>query len=201
MSVFGRACLSCTKPPRSFARKMQNCMHAKIREQRSIPWLRSPPIALYFNAVYQAPVEFTVAPADAVPLALKRAGMSLGDVDFHEINEAFSVVALANMQVCIGSSVVIEHDGRFSPGASTFAHQRISTQNCGQIVLVLVVVGATGAGQHYPHYLRKCYLIIVECASAIFPLTRLIFSLPSTLRVTCPPVQYFFRHEVLPPRV
>lgn len=45
------------------------------------------------------PVEFTVAPADAVPLALKRAGLSLEDVDFHEINEAFSVVALANMQV------------------------------------------------------------------------------------------------------
>lgn len=47
----------------------------------------------------QAPVEFTVAPSDAVPLALKNAGISLGDVDFHEINEAFSVVALANMQV------------------------------------------------------------------------------------------------------
>ena len=47
----------------------------------------------------QAPVEFTVAPSDAVPLALKRAGLALKDVDFHEINEAFSVVALANMQV------------------------------------------------------------------------------------------------------
>lgn len=47
----------------------------------------------------QSPVEFTVAPSDAVPVALKNAGISLGDVDFHEINEAFSVVALANMQV------------------------------------------------------------------------------------------------------
>lgn len=49
--------------------------------------------------MYQAPVEFTVAPSDAVPLALERAGLSMHDVDFHEINEAFSVVALANMQV------------------------------------------------------------------------------------------------------
>lgn len=47
----------------------------------------------------QAPVEFTVAPSDAVPVALKNAGISIGDVDFHEINEAFSVVALANMKV------------------------------------------------------------------------------------------------------
>eukprot|EP00904_Undaria_pinnatifida_P002108 jgi/Undpi1/11899/HiC_scaffold_4.g01598.m1 len=47
----------------------------------------------------RAPVEFTVAPSDAVPIALDRAGMSLKDVDFHEINEAFSVVALANMQI------------------------------------------------------------------------------------------------------
>lgn len=50
--------------------------------------------------MYQAPVEFTVAPSDAVPLALERSGLSMHDVDFHEINEAFSVVALANMQVC-----------------------------------------------------------------------------------------------------
>eukprot|EP00752_Nemacystus_decipiens_P012171 g10789.t1 len=47
----------------------------------------------------RAPVDFTVAPSDAVPVALKNAGVSLGDVDFHEINEAFSVVALANMQI------------------------------------------------------------------------------------------------------
>lgn len=51
----------------------------------------------------QAPVEFTVAPSDAVPVALKNAGITLGDVDFHEINEAFSVVALANMQVLTGT--------------------------------------------------------------------------------------------------
>ena len=42
------------------------------------------------------PVEFTTAPADAVPRALKHAGLSGSDVDFHEINEAFSVVALVN---------------------------------------------------------------------------------------------------------
>jgi acetyl-CoA C-acetyltransferase len=41
-------------------------------------------------------VEFTTAPSAAVPRALAHAGLSLEDVDFHEINEAFSVVALVN---------------------------------------------------------------------------------------------------------
>lgn len=45
------------------------------------------------------PVDFTTAPSLAVPAALKRAGMELSDVDYHEINEAFSVVALANMKI------------------------------------------------------------------------------------------------------
>jgi len=52
-----------------------------------------------FGDAEQAPVDFTTAPALAVPNALKMAGMSASDVDFHEINEAFSVVALANMQL------------------------------------------------------------------------------------------------------
>ena len=45
------------------------------------------------------PVEFTIAPSDAVPRALQHAGLSMSDVDYHEINEAFSVVALANIQL------------------------------------------------------------------------------------------------------
>jgi acetyl-CoA C-acetyltransferase len=44
------------------------------------------------------PIEFTMAPADAIPIALRMAGVSIKDIDFWEINEAFSVVALANMK-------------------------------------------------------------------------------------------------------
>lgn len=44
----------------------------------------------------QAPEWFTTSPAKAIPLALKMAGKTLEDVDFFEINEAFSVVAIAN---------------------------------------------------------------------------------------------------------
>ncbi|CAN5406847.1 acetyl-CoA C-acyltransferase [soil metagenome] len=44
----------------------------------------------------QAPEWFTTAPSKAIPLALKKAGLTTKDVDFFEINEAFSVVSLAN---------------------------------------------------------------------------------------------------------
>jgi len=46
-----------------------------------------------------APIDFPVAPAYAVPKALAHAGVSVGDIDLWEFNEAFSVVALANMKL------------------------------------------------------------------------------------------------------
>lgn len=46
-----------------------------------------------------APNKFTTAPALAIPKALKHAGVEASAVDFYEINEAFSVVALANMKL------------------------------------------------------------------------------------------------------
>ncbi len=44
------------------------------------------------------PLWFTTAPALAIPKALKHAGISADQVDFYEINEAFSAVALANQK-------------------------------------------------------------------------------------------------------
>lgn len=52
-----------------------------------------------FGDAAQAPVDFTTTPSLAVPVALKNAGLDASDVDFHEINEAFAVVALANMKL------------------------------------------------------------------------------------------------------
>lgn len=51
---------------------------------------------LSYADAQQAPEWFTTAPSKAIPLALKRAGKSIADVDYFEINEAFSVVSLAN---------------------------------------------------------------------------------------------------------
>tara|TARA_B110000285_G_C15102922_1_gene606093 strand:+ start:644 stop:1822 length:1179 start_codon:yes stop_codon:yes gene_type:complete len=44
----------------------------------------------------QKPEWFTTAPAKALPRAIEKSGLTASDVDFYEINEAFSVVALAN---------------------------------------------------------------------------------------------------------
>ena len=45
------------------------------------------------------PQWFTTAPTKAVPLALERAGLTVDQIDFFEVNEAFAVVALAFSQV------------------------------------------------------------------------------------------------------
>ena len=47
----------------------------------------------------QAPEWFTTAPAKALPKALSKAGLALSDIDYFELNEAFSVVGLANMKI------------------------------------------------------------------------------------------------------
>lgn len=51
---------------------------------------------LSYADAQQAPEWFTTAPSKAIPLALNRAGKNINDVDYFEINEAFSVVSLAN---------------------------------------------------------------------------------------------------------
>ena len=45
------------------------------------------------------PEWFTTAPAKAIPIALDKARLSKADVDYFELNEAFSVVGLANMKI------------------------------------------------------------------------------------------------------
>jgi acetyl-CoA C-acetyltransferase len=57
-----------------------------------------------FGDAAKDPVEFTTAPSDAVPRALKHANMTMKDVQFHEINEAFSIVALVNARYVISFS-------------------------------------------------------------------------------------------------
>lgn len=52
-----------------------------------------------FGDAARDPVEFTIAPSDAVPRAAKMAGVNMSDIEYHEINEAFSVVALANIKL------------------------------------------------------------------------------------------------------
>lgn len=42
---------------------------------------------------------FTTAPAKAIPIAISKSGLTKEDIDFYELNEAFSVVGLANIKL------------------------------------------------------------------------------------------------------
>ncbi len=51
----------------------------------------------YGDAAHE-PEWFTTAPSKAVPVALKKAGLEVGDIDYWELNQAFSVVGIVNTQ-------------------------------------------------------------------------------------------------------
>ena len=65
----------------------------------------------------QEPEWFTTAPAKALPKALAQANISADNVDFYELNEAFSVVGLANIKLLdLDPSKVNVHGGAVSLG-------------------------------------------------------------------------------------
>jgi acetyl-CoA C-acetyltransferase len=65
----------------------------------------------------QEPKWFTTTPSIAIPKALAKAGISIGDVDFFEFNEAFSVVGLANCKILgLDASKVNVNGGAVSLG-------------------------------------------------------------------------------------
>jgi len=77
------------------------------------------PIARIVSAgdAAQAPEWFTTAPAKAIPVALGRAGLEVSDIDYWELNEAFSVVGLANMKLLgLDPEKVDIHGGAVSIG-------------------------------------------------------------------------------------
>jgi len=59
------------------------------------------PIAkiLAYSDVAQDPKWFTTSPAKAVPKVLEKAKLKINDIDLFELNEAFSVVGLANIKI------------------------------------------------------------------------------------------------------
>jgi len=65
----------------------------------------------------QEPQWFTTAPAKALPKALERAGLKMKDLDFVELNEAFSVVGIENMRLMeLDPAKVNVHGGAVSLG-------------------------------------------------------------------------------------
>jgi len=54
---------------------------------------------LAYDDAAVAPIDFAIAPAKACDKLLKRAGLTTNDIEYHEINEAFAAVALANIKL------------------------------------------------------------------------------------------------------
>lgn len=70
-----------------------------------------------FADAAQEPEWFTTAPTLAAPLAIKRAGLELKDIDLFEVNEAFAVVTIAfNQKLNIDPSIVNVHGGAVALG-------------------------------------------------------------------------------------
>jgi acetyl-CoA C-acetyltransferase len=70
-----------------------------------------------FADAAQDPMWFTTTPSLAIPKAMKHAGVNKKDIDFYEINEAFSAVAIANnLKLDLDPANVNVHGGAVSLG-------------------------------------------------------------------------------------
>jgi acetyl-CoA C-acetyltransferase len=103
----------------------------------------------------QDPKWFTTAPAKAVPLALSKAGLTLKDVDYFELNEAFSVVGLVNMDLMQlnpdtvnvnGGAVSLGHPLGMSGARIIITLYNVLEQNNGKIGAAGICNGGGGAG-------------------------------------------------------
>ncbi|MNK11878.1 Acetyl-CoA acetyltransferase [compost metagenome] len=109
---------------------------------------------LAYADAQQAPEWFTTAPSKAIPLALKRADKNIADVDYFEINEAFSVVSLANnKELGLNSDKVNVNGGAVSLGHPLGASGArivvtllsVLSQNKGKIGVAGICNGGGGA--------------------------------------------------------
>ncbi|RCS27324.1 acetyl-CoA C-acyltransferase [Polaribacter sp. WD7] len=110
-------------------------------------------IRSYADAAHE-PKWFTTAPAKALPKALAKADISIDDVDFFELNEAFSVVGLANMKILgledknvnvNGGAVSLGHPLGVSGARIVIALTSILKQNNAKIGAAAICNGGGGA--------------------------------------------------------
>ena len=104
--------------------------------------------------VAQEPKWFTTSPSIAIPKALKKAGMSIGDVDYFEINEAFAVVGLVNSKILgiddskvniNGGAVALGHPLGCSGTRIIVTLLNVLEQNNGKIGAAAICNGGGGA--------------------------------------------------------
>ena len=97
-------------------------------------------IVSYADAA-QAPEWFTTAPSLAIPKALEKANLKISDVDFWELNQAFSVVGIANTKILGLDSSKVDVNG----GAVALGHPLGNSGS--RIVVTLINVLKQNAGK------------------------------------------------------
>ncbi|MDX6746929.1 acetyl-CoA C-acyltransferase [Polaribacter sp. PL03] len=122
----------------------------KAKELNITPLAR---IKGYADAAHE-PKWFTTAPAKALPKALAKANISIDDVDYFELNEAFSIVGLANMKLLNitdnkvnvnGGAVSLGHPLGVSGARIVIALTSILKQNNAKIGAAAICNGGGGA--------------------------------------------------------
>ncbi|HHP7242821.1 MAG TPA: acetyl-CoA C-acyltransferase [Cyclobacteriaceae bacterium] len=107
-----------------------------------------------FADAAQDPVWFTTAPSLAIPKAMERAGINKNDVDYYEINEAFSAVAIANNRKLdldparvniFGGAVALGHPLGASGARILSTLSSVLTYNKGTIGVAGICNGGGGA--------------------------------------------------------
>ena len=102
----------------------------------------------------QEPKWFTTSPSIAIPKALKKAGLSIGDVDYFEFNEAFAVVGLVNSKILgiddskvniNGGAVALGHPLGCSGARIIVTLLNVLEQNNGKIGAATICNGGGGA--------------------------------------------------------
>lgn len=98
-------------------------------------------IVSYADAA-QAPEWFTTAPAKALPIAIAKAGLTNDDIDYWELNEAFSVVGLANTKLLDIDPTKVDVNG----GAVALGHPLGSSGS--RIIVTLINVLKQNGGKY-----------------------------------------------------
>ena len=110
-------------------------------------------IVSYADAAHE-PEWFTTAPSLAIPKALEKANLSINHIDYWELNQAFSVVGLANMKILglnpekvdvNGGAVALGHPLGNSGSRVIVTLLHVLKQNNGKLGAAAICNGGGGA--------------------------------------------------------